>query len=382
VLAEIQPSGGGYLEAMPLTSFVVMSLAGCGRRDHVVVRRGVNFLVRSVREDGSWAIDTNLATWVTTLAVNSLAAAPEGCECFDQQGSRRIADWLLAQQYREEHPFTHAAPGGWAWTDLSGAVPDADDTAGVLLALWNLGLIDEQVRWAAASGVAWLVGLQNRDGGIPTFCRGWGNLPFDRSGADLTAHALAALAAWERDLHDPLRRQVQAAIREGVRYLARVQRDDGSWVPLWFGNQFAPSAENPTYGTARVLLALQDLADRCDPGVSDMLARGIRWLASSQNPDGGWGWGPEGSDQKSSVEETAVAVDALAKILPHVTPPTREVVESAVERGTTWLIEHTKGGSVLDPSPIGFYFAKLWYFERLYPVAFTLSALQRVRRLL
>ena len=33
------------------------------------------------------------------------------------------------------HPYTGAAPGGWAWTDLPGGVPDADDTPGALLAL-------------------------------------------------------------------------------------------------------------------------------------------------------------------------------------------------------------------------------------------------------
>src|SRR5262249_58268730 len=48
----------------------------------------------------------------------------------------------------------------------------------------------------ALAGLRWLGELQNRDGGWPTFCRGWGKLPFDRSGSDLTAHALRALRAW------------------------------------------------------------------------------------------------------------------------------------------------------------------------------------------
>ena len=86
-----------------------------------------------------------------------------------------------------------------------GAVPDADDTAGALLAFarwpgsaaWS-GDACARVDAAAAAGVQWLLGLQNRDGGWPTFCRGWGKLPFDRSGADLTAHALRALRAWRQ----------------------------------------------------------------------------------------------------------------------------------------------------------------------------------------
>jgi squalene-hopene/tetraprenyl-beta-curcumene cyclase len=33
-----------------------------------------------------------------------------------------------------------------------------------------------------------------------------------------------------------------------------------------------------------------------------------------------------------------------------------------------------------DASPIGFYFAKLWYYEKLYPLLFTLAALSQARR--
>ncbi|GAI96970.1 unnamed protein product, partial [marine sediment metagenome] len=68
VLRRIQPENGGFLEAAPLTAFVVMSLAAAGQRDSQVVTRGAEFLVRSVRDDGSWPIDTNLATWLTTLS--------------------------------------------------------------------------------------------------------------------------------------------------------------------------------------------------------------------------------------------------------------------------------------------------------------------------
>ena len=75
VLREMQPESGGYLEATPLTSFVVMSLAGMRRTSSPVVESGVRFLIDSMREDGSWAIDTNLATWVTTLSIGALADA-------------------------------------------------------------------------------------------------------------------------------------------------------------------------------------------------------------------------------------------------------------------------------------------------------------------
>ena len=50
--------------------------------------------------------------------------------------------------------------------------------------------------------------------------------------------------------------------------------------------------------------------------------------------------------------------------------------------GVAWLIAHTDRGRSFPPSPIGFYFAKLWYYERLYPLVFALSALERVNALL
>jgi squalene-hopene/tetraprenyl-beta-curcumene cyclase len=39
-----------------------------------------------------------------------------------------------------------------------------------------------------------------------------------------------------------------------------------------------------------------------------------------------------------------------------------------------------ESGRYQNPSPIGFYFAKLWYYEKLYPIIFTVAALGRALR--
>ena len=325
ILDMIQPSSGGFLEATPLTSFVTMSLAGSGLSDHPVTRQGVAFLTAAVRDDGSWPIDTNLATWVTTLSINAL-----GADALTPAERRYLRRWLLDQQYTEIHPYTRSAPGGWAWTDLPGGVPDGDDTSGALLALAILG-DDPETRAAATAGARWLIDLQNRDGGIPTFCRGWGRLPFDQSSPDLTAHALRAWRAWQSV--DP---RIDGAMERAVRYLVRCQRADGAWIPLWFGNPWTGDQTNPVYGTARVL-ECGDLLP------APARRRGERFLASVQQDDGSFG----------TIEDTALAVAATGDA-----------------RGARWLEARTD----FTPAPIGLYFAKLWYFEKLYPLIFAVSA--------
>jgi squalene-hopene/tetraprenyl-beta-curcumene cyclase len=449
VLRRMQPNSGGYLEATPLTAFVVMSLASITKPRPVVgvngeptsrpparpeaavgeiaprplvgalnptanevIREGVKFLANSIRPDGSWPIDTNLATWNTTLSINALAGAGEDvAELLDP----KCLDWLLSCQHTKRHPFTGADPGGFGWSDLSGAVPDADDTPGALIALCYL---NERHAWGFARN--WLRKIQNGDGGWPTFCKGWGRLPFDRSGTDLTAHAVRAFRAlggspdtlWGNTPDGYFEQLYRVPVDGGLSFLTRTQNPNGSWSPLWFGNQDHPQEDNPVYGTAKVLFAYRDLGIMDSPEAQ----RGVAWLVANQNADGGWGSGvwqkrarsaelgarsgvlstehsvpttlfpsnPKSKIEtlKSSVEETALAVEALlAAIQQNATKGVPySPATSAVEKSLTWLIQRVERGEHRQPAPIGFYFAKLWYYERLYPLIFTVASLGRACR--
>jgi squalene-hopene/tetraprenyl-beta-curcumene cyclase len=42
-----------------------------------------------------------------------------------------------------------------------------------------------------------------------------------------------------------------------------------------------------------------------------------------------------------------------------------------------WLVDSVEQGRLRQASPIGFYFAKLWYEERLYTLVFATSALRQ-----
>ncbi|MBB3210452.1 squalene-hopene/tetraprenyl-beta-curcumene cyclase [Rhodopirellula rubra] len=470
VLERMQPDSGGYLEATPLTAFVVMSLVDAtathslelgaspkarsvaDERRRRVIESGLQFLEESITPEGSWPIDTNLATWVTSLSVAAMTNDPA-----DQRewASEPMVDWILSCQHTRRHPFTGADPGGWGWTDLSGAVPDADDTPGAMVALSNLRehvtvQQRERIDGAVLDGKEWLLGLQNRDGGWPTFCRGWGKLPFDRSSTDLTAHAIRAL----KQLPDCPKSD--AAITQGLTFLRKSQRSDGSWVPLWFGNQDRKEEDNPIYGTAKVLVDIHPRFDK------NAVVKGVQYLLKTQNHDGGWGGGEsvtrfwaagnaaktnansallpmparqtvssgvengmtlqvsdtsgeftsetatlssiesrvEGSSGESavddsvvsSVEETALAVEALASLWERLNttefagicdlvpggPSLTLRTQDAILSGSQWLIRAACAGQLDVAWPIGFYFAKLWYHERLYPLIFTTAALGRV----
>jgi len=402
VLTRMQPTSGGYLEAVPLTSFVLMSLASIDQASSRVAIESRKFIVDSVLQDGSWPIDTNLATWVTSLASAQFYVPNSENPIFSQSQWDRTVDWLLACQHVVRHPFTGADPGGWGWTNLSGAVPDADDTPAALIALkkwWDArteshskstnsaSAVDEirrdRVGNAAALGCAWLLKLQNRDGGWPTFCRGWGTLPFDRSGSDLTAHAIRALCVWRETLQTvpskprpPSLKKFDLAIQRGWDYLGKQQNEDGSWLPLWFGNQDREQEDNPIYGTGRVLLGYAQGGRAEHPAFQ----KGLKYLLANQNADGGWGGGLNArytnserikESVSSTIEETAVALEGI------MSRSDTKDASASILRGLEWLCASIEAGHHHISQPIGFYFARLWYHEKLYPLVFSLSALNK-----
>jgi squalene-hopene/tetraprenyl-beta-curcumene cyclase len=77
----------------------------------------------------------------------------------------------------------------------------------------------------------------------------------------------------------------------------------------------------------------------------------------------------------SSVEETGVAVAALGR---SGADRDEQAVSDAVSRGAGWLIDRT-APRVVAASPIGLYFARLWYYEDTYPTIFALEGLIAAR---
>ena len=369
-LTAMLPESGGFLEAIPLTGFVSMCLIASGMHNNEVVDKGIIFLKNQQRTDGSWPIDTDLSTWVTTLSIKAL-----GKRLYNSIPEKSIdvlRNHLLTIQYKEKHSFNGAIPGGWGWTNYSGSVPDADDTPGAIIALLEMYKGSSHETLAVVNGCNWLMKLQNSDGGIPSFCKGWGRLPFDSSCADLSGHTLLALFQTVEILGNKLETKTFKNIRISVSritgYLENHQHADGYWLPLWFGNQLTDDKKNPVYGTAKVLTYVEDclsfksLESPLKESLEKMALSAVNYLQLQQNSDGSWG-GQLGIN--GSIEETALSICALAK---------RD--HQACLKGFQWL-EYKHTTKDLPASPIGLYFATLWYDEKMYPLIYYIEALRR-----
>jgi squalene-hopene/tetraprenyl-beta-curcumene cyclase len=366
-------------------SLLALHLLGYGL-DHPVISRGLAGLDRfTVLEDGPDGPLRRLEAcqspvWDTALAVVALADAGVPASHPAQQSA---AAWLLAEEIRGPGDWQvrrpQLGPAGWAFEFDNDGYPDIDDTAEVLLALGRTagaaagpaGLAG-QASQASARAVAWLTGMQSRDGG-------WGafdadntrklvtRLPFcdfgaviDPPSADVTAHTVEALCAEGLD--------TSPAVRRGVAWLLRAQEPDGSWFGRWGANY--------VYGTGAVVPAL--IAAGVLPG-KPCIRRAVSWLIAHQNADGGWGedlrsytdpsWAGRGD---STASQTAWALLALLAA-------GGDDARRSADRGAAWLAAAQRpDGSWDEPQFTGTGFPGDFYINyHLYRLVFPVSALGR-----
>ena len=374
---EVDGGWGGIVPAM-LNS--TLALAAFDNGSPAVVKGLAAVDGFGLLRDGAFRLQSCVSPgWDTPWTI--LALAQTGLRS-DHPALASAADWLLAQQSTQYSDWTVAAPGvqagGWPFEFANANYPDTDDTALVLLALKSAGVTCEK---AQAMGVAWLLGMQNSDGGWAAFDREnrtelVRHIPFcdfgevlDPSSADVTAHTLELLAGigYSRDeLH----------VRRGLAYLWREQEQDGAWFGRW--------GVNLIYGTSAVLMALGAFGfDRRDPRVE----RAVTWLCAHQNKDGGWGESCQSYAQpawrgrgESTASQTAWAVlGLLAAAGPD--EPASDEAEQVKLAGVHWLIEHQKENGTWDePYFTGTGFPGDFYIKyHEYRNYFPLLALARIR---
>jgi len=285
-IAERQEADGSWGGIQPPWIYSIFALHALGwPLDHPVLQRALDGFddTFTVRDGDRLRIQACLSPiWDTCLAGVALADAGAG---EDDPDLRAAADWMLSKEVTRYGDWHHiprrGRPGGWSFEFANEWYPDTDDTAEVLIALRRSGL--PAAHPAVRRAVDWLLAMQSADGGWGAFDvdndrRIMTQLPvcdfgevIDPPTEDVTAHVVEALI--ECGLPPG-----HAAVRRGVEFLNRTQRDDGSWFGRW--------GVNHIYGTGAALPAL---AAAGEDMTAPYVRRAVDWLAAHQNPDGGWG---------------------------------------------------------------------------------------------
>jgi squalene-hopene/tetraprenyl-beta-curcumene cyclase len=295
-----------------------------------------------------------------------------------------------------------AEPGGWCFEYNNDFYPDSDDTAMVLMALAepfcdrpagtslpaNLRLLDDaptdqtpslndlptlgDTVEAIRRGSAWLLAMQNSDGGWGAFDRNNNRqflcyVPFadhnamiDPSTPDLTGRILEALGKLGRRVGDPV-------VDRAVAYLRATQEPDGSWFGRW--------GVNYIYGTWQALAGLVGVGAASDDSA---VVAGAQWLLAYQQPNGGWGESPESyADPRlrgqgpTTASQTAWAVLGLLAAGLEAHP--------AVVRAVQYLVDTQRAdGTWHETEFTGTGFPRVFYLRyHYYPMYFPLMALSR-----
>jgi squalene-hopene/tetraprenyl-beta-curcumene cyclase len=383
ILARQEADGcWGGIQPPWVYSLLALHLLGYSL-DHPSLRAGLagleGFVLREKTADG-WVRRLEACqspVWDTVLAVTALLDAGVPA---DDPAVAQASDWLLGEEVRVPGDWAvrrpGLAPGGWAFEFHNDTYPDTDDTAEAVLALRRVGLTD---RSALDRGVAWLIGMQCKDGGwgafdadnTRTLCT---KLPFcdfgeviDPPSADVTAHVVEALAA--EGLADGV------ACRRGVQWLLAAQEPDGSWFGRWGANY--------VYGIGGVVPALIAAGIAAD---SLCIRRAIRWLEQHQNDDGGWGEDLRSYDNRawagrgeSTASQTAWALLALLAAGEGSDARERGEQLDVVQRAVRWLCDTQRSdGSWDEPQFTGTGFPGDFYINyHLYRMVFPITALGR-----
>ena len=379
----------GLSAILPAMVNSVLALKSLGRADDdPLLRENLRHLddLLLTNEAGEIRVQPCLSpVWDTVLASYALSQAGVPAE---HEALARAATWLVGKQCLTSGDWAHrnaAPPGGWFFEHRNPFYPDVDDTCMALMVLRRArAYVEEREQEACvARGLAWMLGMQNEDGGFASFDRGndkeWlTHVPFadhnamiDPSTADITARVLECLAHFpvfakgEPDRHPVVRRAIE--------FLKRDQATDGSWYGRW--------GVNHIYGTWQALRGLAAVGEDLD---APYVRRAVRWLRSRQNADGGWGESIASYTEPehrgvgpSTPSQTAWAVMGLLA----GQGPRDGAHDHAVERGVRYLIERQDGAGTWEQAPwTGTGFPGVFYLNyHLYRHTFPLMALAQYR---
>lgn len=380
---------GGIIPAM-LNSLLALRSLNYDVADPIV-ERGLkavdNFCLET--EEQYWTQPCISPVWDTALVMRSLVDSGLSPE---HPALQRGGNWLIEKQILDYGDWAvknrQGKPGAWAFEFDNRFYPDVDDTAVVVMALHAVKLENEALKQQAiARAVDWIATMQCNPGGWAAFDlnndQDWLNLvPYgdlkamiDPNTADVTARVLEMagklrVGSTDTPLPSPLSPH---SLDRALAYLRREQEPEGCWFGRW--------GVNYIYGTSGVLSALALMAPQSH---RQEIERGVAWLVSCQNIDGGWGEtcfsynDPKLKGQgDSTASQTAWALIGLLA----AGEATGQYAMGAIEQGVQYLIEtQAADGTWHEDYFTGTGFPCHFYLRyHLYYQHFPLTALGRYR---
>jgi squalene-hopene/tetraprenyl-beta-curcumene cyclase len=305
---------------------------------------------------------------------------------------REALTWVKGKQLLENRGDWRVfrpslAPGGFSFEYHNEWYPDVDDTAAAVIAF----LKDDESSVTSPhvlDAIYWLLGMQCKDGGWAAFDVEndklfLNRIPFsdmdslcDPSTPDIVGRVLEAFGLFQvsaacvgRNGEKPpyaLMQRIRAACDRGISFIQRHQEVNGAWKGRW--------GVNLIYGTSNVLCGLayflnpdddpskvhsiEDTDQPSRPTVYAMAKRGVDFLLSVQNQDGGWAESlatykytdiTEANSQQirkhfstvpSTASQTAWALMALATYL--------QASHEAVTDGVRYLVQNQTETSLIS----------------------------------
>lgn len=331
-LTAYQSPHGAWCEDILITSLCVLCLSIAGKYP-VNQARGLKWLASVQYQSGAWPSFNQLTNWDIGLAAFTAR------ENFSEGGNfiNECAEYLNARA-NQDGSYGTLSPYSF---------PDLDDTAGALLGLSSAASSNSSYLGRVDKTFQLILSLQNLDGSWGTFPEvtdnppyGISHLPAHIKSVDVTIHVLQSLLKTEIDIYHPL-------IQKALWWLAYQQRWDGSWKSTWYiGN---------VYATAQALELLID----CGLWPKTRL-RARNWLAKAQKENGSWPVGSAG--------ECGLAVTALLK---NGEPPESDIIK----KGIAYIASLQQPDGSFKPAYGGLYVSGLYYED---PITEALAAVRAV----
>lgn len=248
--------------------------------------------------------------WDTLFTGRALLALPRYLKKYYRKPMKEI------QRFLNNHRLDE---GGWPFSTRQHSWPISDCSAeGVIysLAFHRRGDIDDYSR--LTKSVNFLLGLQNPDGGWPTYevqggpawleCLNssmiFGDIMVDYSYVECTSANIQALEQFHSLYPNYRNKEVSRALDRGRQFIISKQKPDGSWYGSW-GICF-------TYG---IFFAVKGLIGLDNPASRKALINSAKFLLKNRNSDGSWGESYLSSSKKIYHSTSGQAVHTAWAIL-------------------------------------------------------------------